>query len=55
MPTVRTTMQPDRDLEVTPGEARDLSRQGLLTEDQPRQGQPSPTPPPSGDKPKTDK
>lgn len=38
---VRTIMQPDRDLEVTEVEHKDLSRQGLLTEDQPKQGKPS--------------
>lgn len=35
---VRTSMQPDRDLEVSISEATDLFRQGLLVEDQPKQG-----------------
>lgn len=30
---VRTTMRPDRELEVSPQEALDLKRQGLLAED----------------------
>jgi hypothetical protein len=37
MPTVRTTMRPDQEIEVSDAEALDLSRQGLLVE--------APTPP----------
>ncbi|MFF8482326.1 hypothetical protein [Streptomyces antibioticus] len=33
MPTVRTTMQPDREFEVGDAEYLDLKRQGLLIED----------------------
>ena len=33
---VRTTMRPDQELEVSPQEALDLKRQGLLAEDQKR-------------------
>lgn len=33
MPTVRTTMQPDREIEVDDAEYVDLQRQGLLVED----------------------
>lgn len=32
MPTVRTTMQPDKELEVGDAEYLDLQRQGLLVE-----------------------
>jgi hypothetical protein len=35
MPTVRTTMQPDREIEVDAAEHLDLQRQGLLVEDGP--------------------
>jgi hypothetical protein len=34
---IRTTGRPWEDLEVSEQEARDLHRQGLLVEDQPRQ------------------
>ena len=43
MPTVRTTMQPDREIEVGEVEYLDLKRQGLLLEDPPAP-QPAPTP-----------
>lgn len=33
MPTVRTTIQPDVELEVSDAEYTDLKRQGLLIED----------------------
>ena len=33
MPTVRTTMQPDREIDVDDAEYLDLQRQGLLVED----------------------
>lgn len=33
MPTVRTTMQPDKEIEVDAAEYLDLKRQGLLVED----------------------
>lgn len=44
---VRTTLQPDRDLEVSPTEAKDLFRQGLLVADEvpapkAKAGQPAP-------------
>lgn len=32
MPTVRTTMQPDREIDVDDAEYLDLKRQGLLVE-----------------------
>lgn len=35
MPTVRTTIQPHVELEVSDAEYTDLKRQGLLIEDQP--------------------
>ena len=35
MPTVRTTIQPDVELEVSDTEYVDLKRQGLLVEDAP--------------------
>lgn len=35
MPTVRTTMQPDREIEVGDADYLDLKRQGLLVEDEP--------------------
>lgn len=35
MPTVRTTMQPHLEVEVSDTEYTDLKRQGLLLEDQP--------------------
>jgi hypothetical protein len=35
MPTVRTTMQPDREIEVDAAEYLDLQRQGLLVGDSP--------------------
>lgn len=35
MPTVRTTMQPDKEIEVGEVEYLDLKRQGLLLEDSP--------------------
>jgi hypothetical protein len=35
VPTVRTTMQPDVELDVSDAEYTDLKRQGLLVEDQP--------------------
>lgn len=35
MPTVRTTMQPDVELEVSDTEYTDLKRQGVLLEDAP--------------------
>jgi hypothetical protein len=35
MPTVRTTMQPDREIEVDDAEYLDLQRQGLLAGDSP--------------------
>jgi hypothetical protein len=35
MPTVRTTMRPHEDLEVSEVELTDLRAQGLLVEDQP--------------------
>lgn len=41
MPTVRTTMQPDREFEVGHAEYLDLKRQGLLIEDTPA---PAPAP-----------
>ncbi len=44
MPTVRTTMQPDREIEVGEVEYRDLKRQGLLLEDPPA---PTPAPAPA--------
>ena len=33
MPTIRTTMQPDRELDVSDAEYLDLQRQGLLVEE----------------------
>jgi hypothetical protein len=33
MPTVRTTMRPDQEIEVSDAEALDLSRQGLLVQE----------------------
>jgi hypothetical protein len=33
MPTIRTTMQPDKEIEVGDAEYLDLKRQGLLVED----------------------
>jgi len=33
MPTIRTTMQPDREIEVDAAEYLDLQRQGLLVEE----------------------
>lgn len=45
MPTVRTTMQPDREIEVGDVEYLDLKRQGLLLEDPPAQPAPAPTAP----------
>ena len=39
MPTVRTTMRPDQEIEVGDAEYTDLHRQGLLIED--------PVPPPA--------
>ena len=43
MPTVRTTMQPDKESEVGDVEYLDLKRQGLLLEDPPP-SQPAPAP-----------
>jgi hypothetical protein len=57
MPTVRTTMRPHEDLEVSEVELMDLRAQGLLVEDQPETdtdegtkagGQPVATKPASG-------
>jgi hypothetical protein len=42
MPTVRTTMQPDREFEVGAAEYLDLKRQGLLIEEE----APAPAPAP---------
>lgn len=36
---IRTTMRPWEDLEVSETEAADLRRQGLLADDQPKQGE----------------
>lgn len=44
MPTVRTTMRPDQEIEVSDAEALDLSRQGLLVEEP---TPPTPTPGPA--------
>ena len=38
---IRTTMRPWEDLEVSETEAADLRRQGLLADDQPKQGEQS--------------
>ena len=35
MPLVRTTIEPDREIEVSASEATDLGRLGLLVEDAP--------------------
>ena len=35
MPTIRTTMRPDREIEVGDAEYLDLKRQGLLLDDAP--------------------
>lgn len=40
MPTVRTTMQPDREIEVGDADYLDLKRQGLLVEDPAPEPQP---------------
>lgn len=37
MPTVRTTMRPDQEIEVGDAEYLDLQRQGLLVNDEPPQ------------------
>lgn len=42
---VRTTMQPDQEIEVTEHEAKELRAQGLLLED--RRPSPSPRPKPA--------
>jgi hypothetical protein len=48
---IRTTIQPDREIEVSEGEARDLAKLGLLDEDdQPKQGS-APKPRPVVDNP----
>jgi hypothetical protein len=44
MPTVRTTMRPDQEIEVGDAEYVDLSRQGLLAEDPEPPAAPAPTP-----------
>lgn len=41
MPVVRTTIQPDTELEVSEQEATDLRRQGLLVEDEAPAEQPA--------------
>lgn len=43
MPTVRTTMQPDREIDVDDAEYIDLKRQGLLVEDTAREDVPPAT------------
>lgn len=57
MPTVRTTMQPDREIEVDDAEYLDLQRQGLLVGDdgtppapQTAAGAPTTTPAPAAPK-----
>ncbi|MDX2550119.1 hypothetical protein [Streptomyces stelliscabiei] len=45
MPTVRTTMQPDREIEVTDADYLDLKRQGLLIDDTPETPAPATAPP----------
>jgi hypothetical protein len=42
MHTVRTTMQPDREIEVDDADYLDLKRQGLLVEDPAPEPQPAP-------------
>ena len=44
MPTVRTTMQPDREIEVGEADYLDLKRQGLLIEDPAPAAAPAPAP-----------
>lgn len=44
MPTVRTTMQPDREFEVGDAEYLDLKRQGLLLLEDTPPSQPAPIP-----------
>jgi hypothetical protein len=51
MPTVRTTMQPDREIEVDAAEYLDLKRQGLLVEEDADQDVPPATATPAAPEP----
>jgi hypothetical protein len=51
--TVRTTMQPDREIEVGDAEYLDLHRMGLLVEGGPTSAEPAATTPPAATPKKT--
>jgi hypothetical protein len=51
MPTIRTTMQPDKQIDVDDAEYIDLQRQGLLIEEDPGQDVPPATAAPAAPEP----
>lgn len=53
MPTVRTTMQPDREIDVDDAEYLDLQRQGLLVQEDANESVPPATAAPANPAKKT--